>query len=700
MNTDPLHIAPPQWPAEDRSGALGPRLLHLLATATRRALPTIERFLKTPPATLGGLIEGEFPYPDYFAGICVYTLPLLARCADDATVARTGFARERLVPLARDVLETWVRAIEATPVPPRWPVINVGRSLHDLGMGLWFLLDAVDPDLRQRAAAILAREADRFLAETPRHALEGKSWAEVNAWTSGGLAVVSNLLRRHPHQAQWEQKARTYMIGAYATPADVASERVVDGRPLREWLRGANAFPDHVVENHGFIHPVYLETFCEGVRGAVAYALAGAPLPEAVTFNAEPCFDRLAFLSLPDTTHLYIQGTDYTARRIDSLFQACAIVPLRPTPLRKALLLRALSALETMAERAPDLPICGWPGCPHELGVFWGANQNYLLCRFFGDGGPALPDDQVEAALTGTHVSPGGCFAVRRTARAVASFSWHARMKTPLTMGFAMPLDRDVLLDPMPHCLIGELQAAADTGATPEPDLALRAHQVASDADSFAVALVLARAGGRVRQVCAFTALPDGRCLYIEERRALAPVTIVRSTYGNLTVNDDTRWPFQRGPRRLVGAAGPIAPGPATWSPTGWLNIDDRLGLVAVGTTHLSLMRRAGKPMIFREPDETMFDTLRVAFTDDALAEGPRRFAAGEHIARFALALAPHQTASETAALAEAAAQAGWRESGPGELAFEVSSIALRVRFEAAGASLRIATLEWVPRKK
>lgn len=697
-DNDSLHIDPPQFPAADLSGDLGPRLLNLLAVAVRRALPSADTFLRTDPARLSGLIEGAFSYPDYFAGNLVYGLPVLARFADGATLARTGLSKEQLIPLALDTLRVWIRAIEATPTLPRWDVINVGRILHDLGMGLWLLQEATDEDLQRRAAGILAREADRFLSETPRHALVCKSWAEVNAWTGGGIAVVSNLLRRHPHRAQWEQKAREYMISGFATEADAASDRVVDGRPLREWLRGANAFPDHVVENHGFIHPDYLQTFSEMVRAAVAYRLAGESLPEALTFNAEPCFDRLAFLSLPDTTHLYVQGTDYTSGRMDSLIQACGLATLRPTPLRAALLRRTVAALEIMALRPPELSLSGWPGFPHNLGIFWGSIQNYLLCRFYGDGGTPLPDDRIEAALAGTHVSEGGCFAVKRTARAVSTFSWHARAKRPLAMGLAMPLDRDVIIDPLQHCLVGDLRHADEAGREQAPAPLLLDHRVESDAEGFGVALVLSHCGGLVAQTCAFFALPDGRSVYFDERTALGPVTIARSTFANLAIHDDRHRPFQKGPRRYTGAMGPLDPVPAASVITSWLSIDERLGLVTLGANRLTLAHRAGKPAIFHEPDETMSDTVRLAFTDGSLTAGPRRFGAGERIGRFALILCPHYTAVETATLAEAMERTGGIRGNQDVLELLVAPHAIRVRFALQPNTARVLSLAWSPR--
>ena len=75
------------------------------------------------------------------------------------------------------------------------------------------------------------------------------------------------------------------------------------------------------------------------------------PTPQAVTFNADKVLDVLVFLQLPDGTELYPQNTDYTPRRLDVFLQAANIIAHKPSPLRKACLLRTLAGVEATAAR-------------------------------------------------------------------------------------------------------------------------------------------------------------------------------------------------------------------------------------------------------------------------------------------------------------------------------------------------------------
>jgi len=394
------------------------------------------------------------------------------------------------------------------------------------------------------------------------------------------------------------------------------------------------------------------------IRGAIAYTLAGEPIPEAVTFNAAEVLDRAMAMSLPDGTHLYVQGTDYTPRRVDSLFQACNLVTLQPNPQRKASFLRSLATMEEMARKRPDAPLSAWLGSPYDLGVMWGLTQNYLMSRFYGDGGEALPDASYETSLAGVHLSEGGCFVMHRTPEAISTFSWHARTKEPKVMGLTMPLDRDVLCYPMPWSYMGLVSEALPDDVMDAAALAAVRHDVRAEEDGFSVTLELTWCSGKVRQDCAFISLPDGRTVYFERRTAVEDVTIACASCGDSTVCDDTQWVFQDGPRAYWGASGELdqeREGPHDGS---WFNIDNRMGCIAAGADRFLLTKHKGRPCIWRG-DGTMYDICRISFLPDFCGPGELSFSTGEQISSFAMVSCPNQTSQETAALASELKETG-----------------------------------------
>lgn len=641
-------VEAPVFPKDDLSGDVGPRLLRLLhaqarhnleqAYADREAAGIVEEGVFAPTDPAG--------YTNYFLAGSAIAFSVLTRFGALEAVEADELQRASI-----GMIRTVVGTHRLSGAAEEWSKFASGRELYLLGMAAWLWWEHLEGETQALIAGIIEYEADRFLGEPAPAQLYDDTQAESNAWTGGGIAIAACMLRSHPRRDQWQEKANEYMISAYATAADMRSEHIVDGRPLREWLTGPNALPDFTVENHGFVHADYMAAISEMVRSAIAYRLAGLPVPEAATFNAEPVLDRLVAMMLPDGTHLYPQGTDYTPRRIDSFFQACNLIPLRPDPLRKACFLRALSVIETMLERRPEMPMTGWLGCRYDLGTTWGLHQNYLIWRLFGDGGEALEDARIEQALSGVHISDDGMFAVQRTARTLTSVSWHHRTDPPRVMGFTMPLDRDVICYPMPLSPIGQVREVGDgDGAEPAAPRVLESHICQADG-GFGVMMRLDWCSGKVEQDCAWIALPDGESVYVERRMALADVDISRAISGNVVLIDDPYWVFQDERRTYRGAPGALDPVQGASHKTSWLNVDDRMGYVARGSDMLRLYHVPGVPAIFRRRN-TMYDTTRFEFMHGTDCSDTH-YHAGECMSSFALLFLPNTTAEETVALSE-----------------------------------------------
>jgi len=662
----PYRVTAARIPDDDRSGPLGPRLRALLGDQVARNLRTMESDRVKAGIDDPDAIASGTPYFEYFAAGTAYAGAVLVRCGEPGETTG-GLSRDRLRRRAVRMIQAVARQHPLGGGSKPWSTFNSARIIHVLGMAAWLLWDDLDRPTQRLVARIVEHEADRFLDRPAPARLVGDTQAESNAWTGGGLAVAACMLRSHPHRARWARKANEYMIGAYATADDVASGQVVDGRPLHRWLTAPNVFPDYTLENHGLVHPDYLGEISEMVRSAIAFRLAGEPVPQAVTFNADHVLDLLVFLFLPDGTELYPQNTDYTPRRLDVFFQAGNVIAHRPSPLRKACLLRSLAALEAMAAECPDQPMNGWIGFPYDLGSTWGLTQNYLTFRLFGDGGEALPDDRLEASLAGTFVSEHGQFAVHRTPTTISSFSWRPAAKgRPPVMGLTMPLDEDVLCYPMPWSYVGRV---CEPGG--RATLEVGSHRVTVGDGGLAVTVELGWCSGKVRQHSTFVSLPDGRSVYLEERRAAAPVTVERATSGDVCFFDDVRWRCQAEPRALFAERGRLEPHRRAIHEGGWVNVDNRLGCAVLGADRFRSYAVPGRPGIWRG-EGTMYDTLRLEFVHvapDAEAPGPASFDAGRCLGRFAMVSCPNQPKEETAALAQRMGRAGWRLAEEGALA-------------------------------
>ncbi len=158
----------------------------------------------------------------------------------------------------------------------------------------WIVWDRLEPDDRKLVVNVLIHEADRFLDVAPpvsnKKSVEDTK-GEENVWNCSCLLTAATMLRSHPHEAAWREKAIVYFLNAVATPHDVDSATVVDGKPLSERVVGYCITKDYAVGNHkAYPHPGYTASSYLGSRHILFCTLAGVQPPEALLYNAAPIY--------------------------------------------------------------------------------------------------------------------------------------------------------------------------------------------------------------------------------------------------------------------------------------------------------------------------------------------------------------------------------------------------------------------------
>ncbi len=660
-------IPAPTLPVEDLSDVFGNRVLALLTRQAERDLIWLEQQGQWNASYDFGFLFAMNPaslsysgtYQLYQVGNCALMFTILSLFGTEDEVS--GRSREELAGMALGLIRAKAQThpvINSDSWRNYWPHFNRLRQDFVLGLAAWLLWDQVDESTQLLLAQIFEYDANSWAAGRAPAQLYGDSQAESNAWSGGGMALICCMLQNHPSRAVWSEKAKELMISAYATAADVADTRLVDGKPLNEWLTGPNAFPDYTVENHGRIHGDYLAAISEKARSAIAYKLAGEPVPEAVLFNNAEVFDRLMFLGLPDGTHLYMQGSDYIARRYDSFFQACNLIPLSSSPLRCAAFPRAIESIEKLQLKVPEVGMMGWLGYVFQFGIHWGTTENYLVRRFFGPGTDPLPDDQVDANLTGVLVNEPAMFAVHRTPTTLSSLSWRNTQVIGMTLG----LDRDVLVSSMPNT--GMRGTITESGSS-STAISVLEHQIAARADGLGATLKLERCLGGVLQYSALASLPDGTSVYLEQRVATRAITLSSATSGNVAIFDDVRGAHQEQDRTYLSDNGAVTPAAGVLRPANWINVENRLGLVALGTPGFTLKL---SDQYAYSPYGTQYREGLIAFVTSESST----WAAGETISDFALISSPHQISADTETLAASVIGSGWQENDELALALEI----------------------------
>jgi hypothetical protein len=187
------------------------------------------------------------------------------------------------------------------------------------GFAAWLLWDDLSAADREAVRAMVVHEADRFVDyEVPYYRdangvvrYPGDSKAEENSWNANLLQLATAMLPDHPRERLWMHKNLELMISSFARPSDVQSDRVVNGKPLSEWLDGSNVAEDGTLVNHGFIHPDYMGTVVHNLNAALAYGLAGERTPAAALVGADVIYGALVDLPFASPPFRAPGGTIY-----------------------------------------------------------------------------------------------------------------------------------------------------------------------------------------------------------------------------------------------------------------------------------------------------------------------------------------------------------------------------------------------------
>lgn len=174
-----------------------------------------------------------------------------------------------------------------------------------VGSAAWLLWDRLSPQTRHYVARMVVAEADDragqpvgYWADRAGTVLSpGNTLAEEDAWGAALLLLADSMMPSAPGRFAWRAMGAQLAVAAYATQADLASPRVINGVPLADRLDGFNALPDHMVINHDRVHPDYVTNIQHLWWTADFAGLAGRKVPEAVFHNAGATFDAFNTVS-------------------------------------------------------------------------------------------------------------------------------------------------------------------------------------------------------------------------------------------------------------------------------------------------------------------------------------------------------------------------------------------------------------------
>ena len=574
-------------PSLEHRGELAQRLEKTMFNQSRYLISTLHPWEKDEKALL--LTTGKSGEHGIRPnGHTVYGLAIMYRCFPDEAFSKQltrEDCRDTIIAMLRFVLPTHgageMLCANDRPWHNQW---QSALWADAIGKACWLLWDDLPDDLRWLAARMICDEADRFVDLEPPAQIEYDTKAEENAWNSRVISLAYNMFPDHPRHERWGQAAIRWQVSSFIREADLLENPVIDGKPLKDWFDKANIYDDYTLENHGKVHPDYMNTTAILSDQVPTYLWGGNKIPEALFFNSKEVYLNLKRLSAHDGGFIYPSGQDWRLHRNADWVRAhtCqAILNNDPEAARLARICQETA--ELMAARAPDgglyLPEeYHFPSTQHFL--LEGSGLSYLLSRHYGDGATPVSEEALWDSVSGKHVFDSGKLAVIRTEKAVSTFSWGK-----LVMGMTFPLQKDLLIAPYERSLIGDIQVDGKV----DRKIKLTDHKIASVGDAFGISGVIDRCDGLLQQKFGFVALPDGRTIYVDSVSALKDVDNITSLeLGIVSVLNEPRWVFHDGARflrwsgskQIIPAQGETEP--PLFLNSNWYNIDDEMGIVCL----------------------------------------------------------------------------------------------------------------------
>jgi hypothetical protein len=229
----------------------------------------------------------------------------------------------------------------------------------ELGMAAWFLWDRLDPSLREDVAEMVVFHADRIAASLPGARVHNDTEAETVSWNSTILSLAANMLPTHPHNAKWQEAAKRYVYTVFGTSADLRdSTPGDDGRPVMDWVVGANLNDDFSLENHSRFHIDYVfAAYRFIIQGAALYRLAGNAVPLAFSHHIEEVHEKVLCQCLNGSKFaVYVSDNDWKRYHVwaESAAVHGFVALMKSSPLAAALEEQALREASSLWREFPE----------------------------------------------------------------------------------------------------------------------------------------------------------------------------------------------------------------------------------------------------------------------------------------------------------------------------------------------------------
>ena len=514
-----------------------------------------------------------------------------------------------------------------------------------MGFAAWVMWADMDADLRKSVERVVAFEADRFLNRKPpgRESVDTK--AEENGWDQTVISLAAAMFPKQPNAPKWEQKSIEYMMNTVSVRRDLKDTTVVDGRPVKDWMSVPNYYPDFTLENHGFFHPSYtMVSPAEVGQGALFYAYAGRPIPQAAGHNLKQNWDLLQNIMMPHGYWAYTQGMDWALNSDGHTHYLAFLSSYLKDPLANG-----MEKVVAQYVRGHQLLHGGrFAGASSRLGfareAITAERIVYALMLHQTLGFPAqertIRDD---TELRGVRKYNFVDVMTHRTGSKFASFSWKNQI-----MAVVMPIGaghegNPYFTAPLTNGLVGSFGISGGKPGGPK----VIGRVWSKTLKGFQTSGTVLTNGGALEQRLLFASIGEKTVVYADRVTAVTDLTITQEMGVPVGIENDEYTGDQRALYDESGSRTITGPGTEAIIriPGKWANVDGRLGVVAV----------QGSGLVYQDIAGYNRDGARQDFLYGSYSTEERKVKAGQEVARRVVILYAETSPEETARLADRA---------------------------------------------
>lgn len=465
--------------------------------------------------------------------------------------------------------------------------------------------DILPKDLKKRVEETICFEADRLLDVSPPSGLWDDTKAEELAWDSSVLAWARCLYPKHPHAKAWEEKMKEFCMNVYSTYQDHVDYSWFVDKPVREWVKTVNVFPDLTLENHGSFQPVYHQSYDHIGKGYLAYKLTKTEPPPHIFWKVKEVFELVKRFILWNGRIAFTNGNDWPwiggplggyLHTHPGLFPGAL-----GDPIGLELVRLGVNYADKLQRHWMDGSFYGdaiHPDTERLRRIYGDTLGSYYMeadaASFFASaymfdltGRPATAAEMEKRAL-GTYHYRWIQLQTCRTPHMFASFTWKSLKHTP--MGLVIPRNGDSFGGWIWHSLTGRLEFV---DADPSKKIVTHSEQTYQKGFNTAGFFLEGKKGDfwLTKHCLAFVTLPDERTvLIVDYVKALETCEIsdnqgLMYTLENDILNDNKRKIFFAGGKETVKGYGGSARDIELNS--NWINVDDMITITAPDRTML-----------------------------------------------------------------------------------------------------------------